>query len=100
MAIDESKLNDFMGRFVGDLGAVLHAPLIVIGDKLGLYRALATGAQTAGELAKKTETTERYVAEWLAANAASGYVMYDPATSRYRMTEEQVFTLADPESPA
>lgn len=100
MTIDESKLNEFMGRFVGDLGAVLHAPLIVIGDKLGLYKALATGAQTAAELAKKTETSERYVAEWLAANAASGYVTYDAATRRYAMTEEQAFTLADPESPA
>ncbi len=101
MTIDENKLNDFMGRFVGDLGAVLHAPLIVIGDKLGLYKALAGGgAQTAADLAKKTSTTERYVAEWLAANAASGYVEYDASTRRYRMTEEQAFTLADPDSPA
>jgi len=73
----------------------------VIGDKLGLYKALAGGgAQTAADLAKKTGTTERYVAEWLAANAASGYVEYDAATRRYRMTEEQAFTLADPDSPA
>jgi SAM-dependent methyltransferase len=100
MAIDETKLGEFMNRFVGDLGAVLHAPLIVIGEKLGLYRALAKGAQNAAELAQKTETAERYVAEWLAANAASGYVTYDPATRRYSMTEEQAFTLADPESPA
>ena len=101
MTIDESKLNEFMGRFVGDLGAVLHAPLIVIGDKLGLYKALADGgAQTAAQLAKSTSTTERYVAEWLAANAASGYVEYDAPARRYRMTEEQAFTLADPDSPA
>jgi ubiquinone/menaquinone biosynthesis C-methylase UbiE len=100
MAIDEAKLGEFMGKFVGDLGAVLHAPLIVLGDKLGLYRALAKAPATAGELAQKTETTERYVAEWLAANAASGYVTYDPATKRYAMTAEQAFTLADPDSPA
>jgi SAM-dependent methyltransferase len=89
-----------MGRFVGDLGAVLHAPLIVLGDKLGLYRALAKGATTAADLAKKTGTAERYVAEWLAANAASGYVEYDASAKAYCMTDEQAFTLADPESPA
>jgi SAM-dependent methyltransferase len=100
MAIDETKLGEFMGRFVGDLGAVLHAPLIVLGDKLGLYRALARGPHTAGELAKETDTAERYVAEWLAANAASGYVTYDAAAGKYAMTEEQAFALADPDSPA
>ena len=100
MAVDEKKLGEFMGRFVGDLGAVLHAPLIVLGDKLGLYRELAKGAATPGELAKKTGTHERYVAEWLAANAASGYVEYDSAARKYRMTDEQAFTLADPNSPA
>jgi SAM-dependent methyltransferase len=100
MAVDEKKLGEFMGRFVGDLGAVLHAPLIVLGDRLGLYRQLAKGPATAGELAGATKTSERYVAEWLAANAASGYVEYDPSAKKYRMTDEQVFTLADPESPA
>jgi 2-polyprenyl-3-methyl-5-hydroxy-6-metoxy-1,4-benzoquinol methylase len=100
MAVDEKKLGEFMGRFVGDLGAVLHAPLIVLGDKLGLYRELAKGPATAAELARSTETYERYVAEWLAANAASGYVEYDAAAKKYRMTEEQAFTLADPDSPA
>jgi len=100
MAVDEKKLGDFMGRFVGDLGAVLHAPLIVLGDKLGLYRELAKAPATAGELAAKTSTHERYVAEWLAANAASGYVEYDAASKKYRMNDEQAFTLADPNSPA
>jgi 2-polyprenyl-3-methyl-5-hydroxy-6-metoxy-1,4-benzoquinol methylase len=100
MAIDEKKLGEFMGRFVGDLGAVLHAPLIVLGERLGLYRELAKKPATAAELAKRTGTFERYVAEWLAANAASGYVEYDAAAKKYRMTEEQAFTLADPESPA
>jgi SAM-dependent methyltransferase len=100
MAVDEKKLGEFMGRFVGDLGAVLHAPLIVLGDQLGLYRELAKGPANAAELAARTRTHERYVAEWLAANAASGYVEYDTAGKKYRMTEEQAFTLADPESPA
>ncbi|MGD0523913.1 MAG: class I SAM-dependent methyltransferase [Polyangiaceae bacterium] len=100
MTVDEKKLGEFMGRFVGDLGAVLHAPLIVLGDKLGLYRQLAKGPATPAELARATRTSERYVAEWLAANAASGYVEYDAAAKRYRMTEEQAFTLADPDSPA
>jgi SAM-dependent methyltransferase len=100
MAVDEKKLGEFMGRFVGDLGAVLHAPLIVLGDKLGLYRELAKGPLTAAELANKTGTAERYVAEWLAANAASGYVEYDAAGKKYRMNDEQAFTLADPDSPA
>jgi SAM-dependent methyltransferase len=100
MAVDQEKLGAFMGRFVGDLGAVLHAPLVVIGDKLGLYRQLAKAPATAAELAKATGTSERYVAEWLAANAASGYVEYDAAGKRYRMTDEQAFTLADPDSPA
>jgi SAM-dependent methyltransferase len=100
MTVDEKKLGEFMGRFVGDLGAVLHAPLIVLGDKLGLYRELAKGPMTAAELAHATRTSERYVAEWLAANAASGYVDYDAAAKKYRMTAEQAFTLADPDSPA
>src|SRR5579872_975430 len=100
MAVNEQKLGEFMNRFVGDFGAVLHAPLIVLGDKLGLYRELAKGAATAGELAARTGTAGRYVAEWLAANAASGYVEYDSSSKKYRMTEEQAFALADPESPA
>jgi hypothetical protein len=78
MAIDETKLNEFMGRFVGDLGAVLHAPLIVIGDKLGLYKALATGAQTAAELARKTETAERYVAQFRGDTARVIKLAIDP----------------------
>jgi len=100
MSVDQKKLDEFMGRFVGDLGAVLHAPLIVLGDKLGLYRELAKGPATPAEIASRTGTAERYVAEWLAANAASGYVEYDAASKKYRMTDEQAFALADPQSPA
>jgi SAM-dependent methyltransferase len=101
MAIDEKKRGDFMGRFVGDLGAVLHAPLVIIGERLGLYKALATsGPLSPAELARLSETDDRYVAEWLAANAASGYVEYDPRSGRYHMTPEQELTLADASSAA
>ena len=100
MAIDEAKLNEFMGNFVHDLGAVLHAATIVVGDQLGLYKALAEGPATAEQLAAKTETDARYLREWLSAQAASGYVSYDPATERFSLTEEQSFALAEEGSPA
>ena len=61
-AIDMDKLNAFIGRFVGDLGAAAHSGMVVIGEKLGLYKALAAGPMTSGELAAKTATDERYVA--------------------------------------
>jgi 2-polyprenyl-3-methyl-5-hydroxy-6-metoxy-1,4-benzoquinol methylase len=100
MAIDETKLNEFMGRAVGDIGAALSAALVVIGDKLGLYKALATGAATPTELAKRTGTVERYVREWLNNQAAGGYVTYDPTSGSYSMTEEQQLALAQEGSPA
>jgi len=100
MAIDEGKLNAFMDRFVQDLGAVLHAATVVAGDQLGLYKAIANGAGTLEKLAERTETDPRYLQEWLAAQAASGYVQYEPATGRYSMTEEQAFALAEEGSPA
>ena len=76
--IDEKRLNEFMGRAVGDIGAGLSAALVVIGDKLGLYKAMASdGPVTSTELAARTETTERYVREWLNNQAAGGYVTYD-----------------------
>lgn len=89
MAIDEAKLNAFMGNFVHDLGAVMHAATIVVGDQLGLYKALADGAVSAEGLARKTGTDARYVREWLSSQAASGYVQFDPATEQFSMTEEQ-----------
>jgi len=93
-AIDETKLNAFMGKAVMDMGAALHATLIVVGDKLGLYKAMAgAGGLTSTELAAKTNTSERYVREWLNANAASGYVAYDPATKKYELPPEQAFAL-------
>jgi SAM-dependent methyltransferase len=99
--VDQEKLDEFLGRFVGDLGAALAAPLVVIGDRLGLYRALAEhGPQTPTELADHTGCDDRYLTEWLAAQAAGGYVDYDAATERFSLTAEQAFALADPDSPA
>ena len=101
MSIDQEKLNQFLQRAMDDFGATYQAALVVIGDKLGLYKALVqAGPQTSAELAKRTSTAERYVREWLAAQAAGGYVTYDPATSRYSLSEEQAFALADENSPA
>jgi len=100
-AIDEAKLDAFMGEFVRDIGALAAAPLVVIGDKLGLYRAMADSQPvTPAELAERTGTRERYIREWLCAQAASGYVEYDPATGAFRMPPEQAMALADPDSPA
>ena len=76
-AIDMNKLNAFIGQFVTDLGAAVHTGMVVIGEKLGLYKALADGPMTPAELAAKTKTDERYVREWLASQAAGGYVTYD-----------------------
>ena len=99
-AVDELKLHAFMGKMVGDMGAALSGALVLIGDKLGLYKALADGgAATPDELARRTGTTERYVREWLAAQAASGYVDYDPATRRFAMSAEQAMALAVELSP-
>ena len=100
MAVDEAKLNAFMGRFVNDLGAALHAATVVVGDQLGLYKALANGPAGVEDLARATETDPRYLREWLSAQAASGYVEYDPASDRFAMTEEQAFALAEEASPA
>jgi len=99
-AIDEAKLNDFMGKAVMDMGAAMHATLVVIGDKLGLYKAMAgAGWLTSKELAAKTNTSERYVREWLNANAASGYVIYDPQTKRFELPPEQAFALTVQDLP-
>jgi SAM-dependent methyltransferase len=100
-AIDQSKLDDFMGRFVGDLGAALSAALVVIGDRLGLYRALSDGAPvSAEELAQRTGTDARYVREWLSNQAAGGYVTYDPEHDTFCLTPEQSLALAQEGSPA
>ena len=98
--IDQSKLDAFMGKAVMDMGAALHATLIVVGDKLGLYKAMAgAGGLTSAELAAKTNTSERYVREWLNANAASGYVTYDSASKQFALPPEQAFALTQMDLP-
>lgn len=101
MSINEDRLNELLGKFVGDLGATLHAGSIVIGEKLGLYKAMASPNEriTANSLAERTNTNERYIREWLNAQAASGYVEYDAADDSYYMTEEQAFVMTNEENP-
>jgi len=97
--IDMAKVEQFVGQAVGELGATLNAALVVIGDRLGLYKAMAgAGALTSGELAERTGTSERYVREWLNAQAAGGYVTY--ADGRYTLPPEHAAALADEDSPA
>jgi len=99
--IDQDKLDQFMGQFVGDLGACITAPLILIGDKLGLYKAMADGDPvTPAELAERTGCRERYIREWLCQQAASNYVEYDAGTETFRLPPEQALALADEDSPA
>jgi len=100
MAVDMDKLNSFLGNFVGDLGAAVHTGMVVIGEKLGLYKALAVGPMTSAELAAKTQTDERYLREWLSSQAAGGYVTFDEKTNKFSLTEEQAFALAMEDSPA
>jgi len=99
-AIDMNKLNAFIGQFVTDLGAAVHSGMVVIGEKLGLYKALAEVPMTAAQLAAKTKTDERYLREWLASQAAGGYINYDDSTGKFSLSEEQAFTLATEDSPA
>jgi SAM-dependent methyltransferase len=98
--IDMDKLNAFIGHFVTDLGAAVHAGMVVIGEKLGLYKALATGPMTPAELAAKTGTDERYLREWMASQAAGGYITFNDKNGRFYLTDEQAFTLAQEDSPA
>jgi SAM-dependent methyltransferase len=98
--LDQMKLHEFVMKAVGEMGAAMNAALIVIGDKLGLYKAMSgAGPMTSAELAKKTGTTERYVREWLASQAAGGFVTYDAASGRYTLPPEQALALADESSP-
>jgi SAM-dependent methyltransferase len=101
MPVNPNKLNEFMGKMLHDMGASATGALVVVGDKLGLYKALAqSGPFTPDQLAAKTGTAARYVKEWLAAQAAAGYVEYDPSAAAYSMTPEQAAVLADEQSPA
>ena len=93
-------MNEIIAKFAVELGASAQGPAILIGEQLGLYKALsAHGPLTPEELAKKTGTAERYIREWLAGQAAGGYVNYDAATGKYMMTPEQAFVLANEDSP-
>ncbi len=98
--VDQSKLEAIVGQAVADFGATISSALVVIGDKLGLYKALAgAGPLTPTELAVRTETDEHYVHPWLVNQAAGGYVEYDPATGRYTLSPEQAVALTDETSP-
>lgn len=101
MSINEEKLHQFLGNCITDFGATMHAGLVVIGEKLGLYKAMAQAgkAVTPAELAELTETNERYIREWLNAQAAGGYVSYDEENRNYFLSEEQAFALANESSP-
>lgn len=97
---DEGKLNAFMGKAVSDMGAAIHAVMILLGDRVGLYKAMADSLPiTSADLAARTGLHERYVREWLNANAASGYVTYDAATKTYTLPPEQALALAVEDSP-
>jgi SAM-dependent methyltransferase len=99
-SIDEARLNAVIGQVVSDFGATASSALMVLGDKLGLYKAMdASGPTTSQELAKSTGTTERYVRDWLVNQAASGYIDYDPQTERYTLPPESALALARENNP-
>src|SRR4051794_34395060 len=98
--MDESKMTEFVEKAVGDVGALLSGSMVVIGDQLGLYRAMAgAGWLTPAELANRTGTAERYVREWSSAQAARGYLQYDGA-GRFLLPDEHAIPLTDETSPA
>jgi len=98
--INEAKLHEFMMKAVGEMGAAMNAALILVGDKLGIYKAMAgAGPMTSEEIAVKTKTHERYVREWLAAQSAGGFITYDSSTKKYTLPPEQALALADENSP-
>ncbi|MEY2536385.1 MAG: hypothetical protein QOG67_125 [Verrucomicrobiota bacterium] len=99
--VDEAKLNEFMGKALADMGAAMNTSLILLGDRLGLYKAMAgAGPMTSQEVAAKTGTSERYVREWLSAQATGGYVAYDAASGKFTLPDEQAMVLAVDNSPA
>jgi len=97
--MDHNKVMEFLGQFVSDMGATGAAGSAAIGNRLGLYRALAQGPATPEQFAERTGCHPRYLTEWLRGQAAGGYVSYDPATGEFSLTEEQAFCLADPNGP-
>jgi hypothetical protein len=101
MAVDEAKLQQLLGKMLGEVGAAMGIGLVLLGDKLGLYKALvAAGPLTSAELASCTGTAARYVHEWAAAQAAGGYINFDPGTERFSISPEQALILADEDGPA
>jgi 2-polyprenyl-3-methyl-5-hydroxy-6-metoxy-1,4-benzoquinol methylase len=98
--VDEAKLNQFIGKILGDLGGAFSVPMVRMGDILGLYKALNEhGAMTSAELAVKTKVDERYAREWLSHQASSGYVDYDPASGKFTLPPEQAMVFANVDSP-
>ena len=98
---DQDKLNAFLGRMVGDLGSVATGALVLLGDRLGLFKAMRDGdSLSAKELAERTQTHERYVREWLSAMATASYVSYDSGSDSFRLDAEQALVFADEDSPA
>src|ERR1700681_78831 len=101
MPLAQAKRDEFVGKMLNDMGAAATGAMVIMGDKLGLYKALAeAGPLAPADLAARTGTAERYVREWLAGQAAAGYVQYRPETGTYAMTTEQAMVLADDTSPA
>jgi 2-polyprenyl-3-methyl-5-hydroxy-6-metoxy-1,4-benzoquinol methylase len=100
MELNETKLNDLLGKVVTEMGAAANGPLVIIGDKLGLYKALTeSGAMTSTSLANATNTSERYVREWASAQAASGYINYNARNNTFSMTPEQAAVFGNAKSP-
>jgi SAM-dependent methyltransferase len=99
MTLDMTKLEPLLGTVVNELGAASNAALVIIGDKLGLFRALATGEMTPVELAGKTGTHERYIREWLSSQAATGFVTYDTVSGKFSLSPEQAAVFALEDSP-
>jgi hypothetical protein len=98
--VDEDKLNQFIGKMLSDLGGAFSVPMVCMGDKLGLYKALKEhGPMSAAELAAKTKVAERYAREWLSHQASSGYLKYDPAAGKFALPPEQAMVFADVDSP-
>lgn len=100
MAMNQEKLETFVGQVVSDMTASMSGVMVNVGHKLGLYAAMAgSGAMTPAQLAQKTQTRERYILEWLNNQAAGGYITYNPATGTYELPDEQAMVLANPDSP-
>ena len=98
--VDNKKL-EFVIKAIGDLGSSLSSMMVILGDRLGLYRALSQfGPMTSEELAQRTNTAERYIREWLASQAAAGYLIYDSENKKFSLSAENAMVLADENSPA